>query len=258
MITERKEQGNKQNVKGQVIAFIILIVLFVLQVPYTKSALADYKKDPSENMDNSAIIKSEVSASRLNENSSWQLLLVNQEHPLPKDFTVDLVKLPGNHRIDCRIAPELKKMFEAAKKDGVVLIVCSAFRTVDLQSNLYQKKVIKYASYGLNKTEAKEKAAAIVANAGASEHHTGLAVDIFASDYKTLDAGFEKTAAFAWLDKNAHNYGFILRYPKDKQDITGITYEPWHYRYVGAQNAKMIKEKKITLEEYLEDKQHEK
>jgi len=185
--------------------------------------------------------------------NEWSLLLVNPDHPLPDGFEVSLVTVYESHRVDTRILEQAQNMFNEAKLRGISLFPCSAYRTVDYQRELFEEQIQQQEAAGLSKEDAAAIAATFVAVPGTSEHHTGLAMDIVTLDYQVLDEGFEQTEAFRWLDENAFKYGFILRYPRDKQDITGITYEPWHYRYVGVEHAAFIKERGVCLEEYLAD-----
>ena len=181
----------------------------------------------------------------------WQLRLVNSNNPLDKDFTVKLKTVQYNHKVDERIADYLTNMIEDAKNDGVSLLICSSYRSVARQQELFNEEVNKYVSAGKSEDEALAEAAYGVAVPGYSEHSTGLAIDIVTPEYQVLDSGFENTDAFKWLDKNAHKYGFVLRYPKDKTDITRIKYEPWHYRFVGLEHAREMKDAGVCLEEYL-------
>ena len=182
------------------------------------------------------------------------LLLVNSEHPLPEDFDIQLATVQGEYRVDARILEPAQKMIADAKADGIDLLVCSAYRPVDSQTRLFNNKVSEYVSAGKTEEEAVVLTSAVIAVPGTSEHHTGLAMDIVTPSYQNLDEGFAETDAFAWLDEHAADYGFILRYPADKQEETGIIYESWHYRYVGPEIAKEIKEKGLCLEEYLGDR----
>lgn len=136
----------------------------------------------------------------------------------------------------------LEKMFNDAKKDGIELIAISGYRTYEYQSSVYNNKIQR---------DGKIEADKYVAQPGASEHQTGLAMDVLSSEYSNLDEGFEDTSAFKWLNENMSKYGFILRFPKGKEDITGYEYEPWHVRYVGKEAATNIMNRGITLEEYL-------
>lgn len=182
------------------------------------------------------------------------LLLVNRENPLPADYTVQLKKVQNQHQVDDRIAGYVTDMIDNARKDGVELLICSSYRSVSRQQELFNQEVDKYIAAGRSNNEAIAEAAFGVAVPGHSEHNTGLALDIVTPAYQRLDSGFEETEAFGWLAKNAHKYGFILRYPKNKTHITKIKYEPWHYRFVGVEHARIIKDNGLTLEEYLDDR----
>ncbi len=191
----------------------------------------------------------------VNASDDWRLLLVNREHPLPKDFQVDLAEISGStYDFDSRAVGALQDMLEAAKKDGFELSVISAYRKVSKQETLYNNKVAEYVNQGYSEEDAKNEAAKWVAIPGTSEHHTGLATDIVAPNWYQkhgdLDDTFDQTKEFNWLITHCVEYGFVLRYPKDKQDITGITYEPWHYRYVGKENAEYMTSHNLCLEEY--------
>ncbi len=186
-----------------------------------------------------------------------RLLLVNASHPLPADFdnTADLVDIPDKYRngslkqIDRGIYPYVIAMVEAARADGVKLYVRSPYRSYATQQMLFTNKVNKVIAAGTPKDEAEAKAAQAVARPGTSEHQTGLAID-----FNTASTAFEKSDAFQWMKANAENYGFILRYPSDKTDVTGIMYEAWHWRFVGINTAKEINRLGLTLEEYLAQK----
>ncbi len=179
------------------------------------------------------------------------LMLVNPTHPLPEGYTPELEYVQGQYRVDKRILQVSQQMIADARKDGVELLVCSAYRPVESQTRLFNNKVNEWMSAGKSKDEAVALTSALIAVPGTSEHHTGLAMDIVTPSYQSLDEGFAKTAAFAWLDKHAAEYGFIMRYPADKTDITKIDYESWHYRYVGVDAAREIKASGLCLEEYL-------
>lgn len=185
----------------------------------------------------------------------WRLVLVNPTHKLSGDYDVELATVVGDYQLDARAVGDMQAMLAAAKADGYTLQVCSAYRSTERSRILYTNKVNQLVNSGLAPDDAAVEAAKWVAPPGTSEHNTGLAADIVSADYFTqyaeLEHDFEKFDEFTWLYENCASYGFILRFPKDKQDITGITYEPWHYRYVGKENAQKIMEQKICLEEYL-------
>ncbi|MGN0635821.1 MAG: D-alanyl-D-alanine carboxypeptidase family protein [Acutalibacteraceae bacterium] len=178
----------------------------------------------------------------------YTLLLVNRNYILPQDYSPELAEaVKGSGvRMDARVAPYYQKMYDAAKADGITLTPLSGHRRISTQKTNFENKIQKYVNQGYSKAEATQMAAKIILPPGTSEHNAGIAMDII-----SLDVEFEQTQAFRWLQENAADYGFILRYPKDKQDITEITYEPWHWRYVGVENAKKIKASGQCLEEYL-------
>ncbi len=181
----------------------------------------------------------------------WNLILVNKTHPIPDDYEVELKSIGSGHQIDARAYDDFRAMIQASKADGVYIYVASSYRDRDKQISLYEKKTDSYLRQGYSLEDAKEKAGQVVAVPGTSEHHLGLALDMVSSEYRRLDEKQENTRGFQWLKAHSWEYGFILRYPNGSTDITGIIYEPWHFRYVGKEAAKEIYEQGVTLEEYL-------
>lgn len=183
----------------------------------------------------------------------WNLMLVNKSHPIEEDFKVDLVQLKNGHAIDKRAYPDLQAMMDDARAAGLTPYICSSYRTNEKQESLYSNQVNKYMKQGYSEEDARSETGKWVAVPGTSEHQIGLAVDIVSQSYQVLDKQQESTAEQQWLMENCYKYGFILRYPSDKSDITGIGYEPWHYRYVGKEAAREIMNKSICLEEFLDE-----
>lgn len=181
----------------------------------------------------------------------WNLILVNRTHPIPEDYEVELKNIGSGHQIDARAYDDFRAMIQAAKSEGVYIYVTSSYRDLDKQTDLYNKKVESYVMQGYSYESAKEQAGQVVAVPGTSEHHLGLALDLVSSEYRKLDEKQENTKGFKWLTEHSWEYGFILRYPNGETDITGIIYEPWHFRYVGLEAAKEITESGLTLEEYV-------
>ena len=186
-----------------------------------------------------------------NNGDTWNLLLVNLWNKVDEDFTVSLSYFPSGHAVDSRAFSDLEDMLADAKAEGLSPIICSSYRSVEKQQSLYDNQVNKYLAKGYTQDQAEKEAAKWVAIPGTSEHQTGLAVDIVALDYQLLDENQENTAEQQWLMENSYLYGWILRYPTEKSDLTGISYEPWHYRYVGKDAAKEIYDAGVCLEEYL-------
>lgn len=181
----------------------------------------------------------------------WNLILVNRTHPLPEGYEVELKAIGSGHQIDARAYDDYRSMIQAAKKEGVYIYVTSSYRDLEKQITLYDKKVESYVMQGYSYEDARKQAGQVVAVPGTSEHHLGLALDLVSSEYRRLDEKQEHTKGFQWLKEHSWEYGFILRYPNGETDITGIIYEPWHFRYVGLEAAKEITEEGITLEEYV-------
>ena len=181
------------------------------------------------------------------------LILVNKEHRLPEDYEVELKTMYDKVNRAAKEAYEpLNDMLAAGRAEGLAFEICSSYRDVKKQEALFQEDIDRYMQQGYSYDEAYEKTAEYTMPPGHSEHSTGLAFDIVSLGYQMLNAGQETTAETQWLHKHCAEYGFILRYPKGKEEITAISYESWHYRYVGVEAATYIMEHGITLEEYLE------
>ena len=185
--------------------------------------------------------------------TDWRLTLANYENILPDDFEVEVEEIADDRMFDARAIDDLKKMINAMGKDGISNVwVQSAYRSVERQKELYDNSVQKYLKQGKTQDEAEKLTEEYINKPGSSDHNLGLAVD-----FNYVDNKFEDLDGFKWLKENAEDYGFILRYPKDKEDITKIAYESWHWRYVGQEHAKKMNELNMCLEEYIEYLQYE-
>ena len=184
------------------------------------------------------------------------MVLVNHTSKMPDDYTFDTKECGSatavNKTLQAVACDAFLEMQKAAAADGVTVWMQSGYRSVKYQTSLYERKTKYYLDKGYDNATAKEKAAAVVNPPGYSEHNCGLAADLNSPEHTGLDEGFEKTAAFRWLCEHAGDYGFILRYPKDAEDKTEIIYEPWHWRYVGVENAAKINASGLCFEEYIE------
>lgn len=182
-----------------------------------------------------------------------RMILVNRAHPITEDYPVETKECGSataiNKTLQTEAANAFLSMQAAAAKDGVDVRMQSGYRSVSYQKKLYNDKTQYYRNKGLSEAAAREKAAVIVNPPGCSEHNCGLAADLNSPEHTTLDTGFADTAAFRWLCENAEQYGFILRYPKEAESVTGITYEPWHWRYVGPENAALLNQSGLCLED---------
>ena len=250
---------------------VVIIAVTALAV-FVISAISGRKKEDnsSENIEissaqseNSSVTSSqeekgeeivEIGGARLDANYT-KLLLVNGKNPLPEDYDYEgnLTTIPQKYikgslnKIDKDIWPYLQAMLDSALSEGIDIGVWSPYRSYATQEMLFERQVEKQKDNGVPETQAADKAATIVARPGTSEHHTGLALDI-----NCANSSFEKTKAFEWLQKNAENYGFVMRYSEEKQEITGVIYESWHWRFVGINAAKEMNKLDMCLEEYLE------
>jgi len=182
----------------------------------------------------------------------WRLILINKSHSIPDDYEVPLGTVYGSWQCDKRAIPDLLLMLKDARAAGTGVYIASPYRTSSMQVMLYNNKITKFMNTGMSYLEAYKLAGQAVTIPGTSEHEVGLCFDFLSNDYKALNEGFEDTKAGKWLKENAHKYGFILRYPKDKEYITTIEYEPWHFRYVGVEAASVMYNEGITLEEFWE------
>ena len=188
----------------------------------------------------------------------WSLILTNTTNPLPEGYAPELASVGSNSRngeqfMDARVKEPLEQMFAAAKADGIELVARSAYRSTQEQTTLFNSMKQDYINQGMSEEEAFAATKQWRNEPGTSEHETGLAVDIVgAADINAaLVESLEERDWAVWLREHAPEYGFILRYMKDKTDITGTSFEPWHYRYVGVEDAQKITAQGVCLEEYL-------
>lgn len=241
-----------------VIIAVIALAVFVI------SAISGREKEDnsSENSESSSSTSEEekgeeiveIGGAKLDANYT-KLLLVNGKNPLPEDYDYEgnLTTIPQKYikgsltQIDKDVWPYLQAMLDSALSEGVDIGVWSPYRSYATQEMLFKRQVQKQIDNGVPESQAADKAATIVARPGTSEHHTGLALDI-----NCANSSFEKTKAFEWLQKNAENYGFVMRYSAEKQEITGVIHESWHWRFVGINVAKEMNKLDMCLEEYLE------
>nr|WP_305135769.1 M15 family metallopeptidase [uncultured Schaedlerella sp.] len=244
-----------------------LLVCFMLNLVFNRIRIGGidkkYKKQITEltekNEKLSSQIKSGVSKKNTDASAdelsskedSWSLVLINEENPLDTAYIPELEAVREGSFVDVRIVEDAKKMLEDAEKEGLNMYIVSAHRDYETQREVFNTTMTEWISKGSTPLEAYEETKKSVAVPGTSEHASGLAMDITSGQYGELDEKQAETDEAKWLAANCWKYGFILRYPLDKSDVTGIVFEPWHYRYVGKDAAKEIMEKDITLEEYL-------
>lgn len=181
--------------------------------------------------------------------SNWQLVVVNSTREFSPSYEPELDQIFDTGKyLDARVAPHYEEMYNAAKQDGIILTPYSAYRSYERQKNNYNHLTETYMSdYNLSREEAAKKAATVILPPGTSEHNLGLCMDIC-----NVYDSFVNQKEYTWLTDNAYRFGFILRYPKGKEDVTGIVFEPWHWRYVGVEWAKQIRDSGLCLEEFLD------
>jgi len=191
------------------------------------------------------------------------LILINTEHPLPDDYAeihqedfTEIAFTRDDGRPIQKMRPEaakaLDEMLSAARDAGFDITVTSAYRSREYQKQLFDASVERYLACGMTKKEALRLTKRYHALPGVSEHESGLAADMHHLPCATL--AFADTAEYRWLSENAHKYGYILRYPEGKESVTGIAFEPWHFRYVGKNAAEEIYTSGLCLEEFLKEK----
>ena len=183
----------------------------------------------------------------------WYLVLVNDTHPMEEGYEPKLAYLSEERYLDERVVEAAKSMISDARKAGLGVYVGSCYRSLKDQARIFNYSMENQRDAGRSYWEAYQAVSLLVAEPGTSEHALGIALDLTSNVYVELDEGQENTPEYKWFKENCYKYGFILRYPPEKTEITGIAYEPWHYRYVGVEDATKITELGITLEEYLEE-----
>lgn len=242
---------------------LLCIAMFLLGVFCGKKVFAKDKAEAISQTEIMKIVENKTTENRININQGrirqekdveqeWKLVLVNSNHFMEEGYIPKLAEIENNYYFDERAVADLQAMLKEGRAEGLDFLVCSAYRTMEKQTSLYENKVQRLMQEkGISYEKAYEKARYTVAYPGTSEHQLGLAVDLVARDYQQLDDKQADTDEAKWLKEHCHEYGFILRYPLDKIEETGIIFEPWHYRYVGKKAAKEIMEKGICLEEYL-------
>lgn len=242
----------KKSVKEIIRVLSIVLIVFII-ITIACVMIKNVKTD-NEHTD---LLVSEIpsiteSSTEKIDRTQWNLMLVNPDTPLPENYEINVKQLDNGQAVDERCYDDLQNMLKDCRSAGFSPVVCSSYRAQEKQQMLFDNQVEKWKNQGYSEDEAKKQAGKLVAVPGTSEHQLGLALDIVDISYQLLEEEQENTPTQKWLLENSWKYGFILRYPKDKTKITKISYEPWHYRYVGKKAAKEIFDAKICLEEYLE------
>lgn len=236
------------------ILIVVLIVSAIIAIASVLVKNANTEKESTSDLTATELSSMTESSTEKNEidRTEWNLMLVNVDNPMSENYEINVKQLDNGQAVDERCYDDLQKMMDDCRSAGLSPVICSSYRTWEKQQMLFDNQVEKWKNQGCSENEAKIEAGKLVAVPGTSEHQLGLALDIVDISYQLLEEDQQDTPAQKWLLENCWKYGFILRYPKDKTDITKISYEPWHYRYVGKKAAKEIFDSKICLEEYLE------
>ena len=248
---------NKYVVRRIVVLLILIAIIVAIITSIINLIKGIFFKDndiPQNQIQNNiTIVSNEISVPvvaqpKEREITDWRLTLVNSENILPEDYTVELADIDETRQFDARAIDDLNKMMNAMRKAGITNVwVQSSYRSVERQKELYNESIKKYMLQGKTRAQAEKLTEKLINKPGSSEHNLGLAVD-----FNEVEEEFKNTKGYKWLVKNAENYGFILRYPEEKVKITGISYEPWHWRYVGKEHAKEMNKLNMCLEEYID------
>lgn len=244
-----KQIHKRKKNKGLKTLFVIIIGVFVL---FSIVSFKDYWEKMGVFQTNASDSFKPIAKKTLTKapkNLPWNLTLVDSHHPINSNSTLDLMTINNSYKIDKRIYPELQAMFNQARAEGVYPLVSSAYRTPEEQEQLYNDKLASFISQGATKKESISLTETWVQKPNMSEHQLGLALDINGDLSQCSNE-----LVYQWLENNSYKYGFVLRYPGDKIDLTGINFEPWHFRYVGKEAALEMYEKNLCLEEYLNTK----
>lgn len=247
---QKRYRRKKAIIRWSIWAFIFLAIGIMIGRIGRNNGTENHSQESQENGINGQEVAEELERQVSSEPNpaldDWKIRLANKDNILPSDFTVELAKIDKIRKFDKRAIEDLQKMMNDLKKAGYTNIwVQSSYRSIQEQEKLYQGRVKEYMNKGKTQEEAERLTQETINKPGASDHNLGLAVD-----FNEVTSSFERLKGYQWLEDNAQDYGFILRYPKDKVEITGVTYEPWHWRYVGQEHATIIKEHHFCLEEY--------
>ena len=237
----KKRTNNKRKfnfIIGILCIFIIIGGINLAEGGYVSKIVNGTENKPFILQANSEIIKND-----------WRLILVNHWNPIPDNYNISLTKLKNGESVDERIYKDLQEMFDNARNNGLYPMISSGYRTTQMQKNMFDEKFDDIKSQGYSTKEAETMTEKWVAIPGTSEHQIGLAIDVVGENNQ------DNAKVQQWLKVNSYKYGFILRYPSDKTEITGTNFEPWHFRYVGKKNAAQIYISGLCLEEYLESLQ---
>ena len=248
-----KSGGSDLRIYGKEAVAAVMIVLLVIAVAFgVNKFFYGFDRQQNAAVSPGQVVSGTDSAARnrkdaYRQSDDWRLVLVNRDYPLTEDFDGELTELRNGEMVDSRIYPDLQRMFDQMREEGLSPRVMQGYRTGEEQKKRLDNKIKEYMGYGKSREEARELALQWEQEPGTPEHEIGICVDV------SSETGDNETAnaVWKWMDANCAQFGFIKRYPTGKSAVTGVKGEPWHYRYVGEEAAQEIMEQGITLEEYL-------
>jgi len=250
-IQQKEESNVLPSFIGIIIGILVVAILIVIIMPSDKKTDEDdVKLVTTEEVTTVEEPDLQAQCEQVYYADKEFLMLVNNYNPLDENYEFEHHTLNCGYDIDARIYDDLSAMLTALNNDGLHYNILSAYRSREDQTQILEDNVARNMEQGMSEEEAYEEAYRTVQKVGCSEHETGLCFDITEENTVVLTESVEESPVNIWLMEHCHEYGFILRYPKDKEDITGISYEPWHFRYVGKEAAKFMYENDLTLEEF--------
>lgn len=247
---KRKIQMITRLVTLGIIVLIVTIIVIVINKNNKDDSMQTSEKidETTQNTTQNGNTIVEPGSNEEGQDLGWELMLANGENQIPEDYEIELKSIDRYRKIDSRVYKYYMNMLNDMKEDKIENIWAqSAYRSVKAQGELFNNKVEYYINLGKTKEKAEELTEESIMRPGCSDHNLGLAID-----FNYVNEDFEDLKGFKWLKENAEDYGFVLRYPKEKEEITKVKYEPWHWRYVGIENAKEMNKKDMCLEEYVE------
>ena len=253
-IRERDRQSVKSHKTNNRKFFLLICYALGMMLIAASFHLVLKVPEPIQDEEVESGVENQHNVQQDSQKDDWQLVLVNTENPLAEEFTLALVDI-SNRQVNKKIIQPLTQMIQDAHEDGITLVLSEGYRGVQEQQDLFDKKIMEYQQQGFGAEESHQKALKCVLPAGMSEYHTGLAVDFATQEQQEED--FSQSAAYEWLSSNAKTYGFVERYPQNKEDVTGQEWQPAHYRFVGKENAQAMAKENVCLEEYINNQKQE-
>lgn len=256
LLVRHTKAGDYSVLMYTIFALAVIVLVVCLFANLLKPDKKEKKKESTATPTNAVVetvnpnLELSKEAKAIYEKNKALLILVNKDTPLPEDYSFEQHALNSGFVIDEQAYIDLYRFLKACNDAGFHYNIISAYRDKETQQGIIDRNIQEFMDKGLREEEARAKTYETVQMVGCSEHETGLALDLSDEDIFMLTEDLETNPTIKWFTDNCYNYGFILRYPKDKAEVTGIDYEPWHFRYVGEEAAKFMREHNLTLEEF--------